>query len=1492
MDELDFGATIKGFAAGQKVFGRYTLKKILGRGGMGVVWLARDEKLDEDVALKFLPDALKLDPAALDDLKRETKRARQLTHPNIVRIHDFLEDAVTAAIAMEAVEGTTFSQLRIERTSRIFEVAEITDWVKQLCMALEYAHTDALVVHRDLKPANIMVDQRGRVKITDFGISQSISDSISRVSAQRSSSGTPAYMSPQQMLGAKSSPADDVYSLGATIYELLTSRPPFFSGNLIAQVQSVVPDSMTARRKDLEITGAPIPAVWEQVVAACLAKNPSDRPASAADLLQRLAAAGPGLAAAAPALAEVELPVARPAGEVRAVPLPGGGRLELRPIPAGEFYLGSPNDEAGRYDDEGPRTRVKLTKDWWLATTLVSHGQWKAVMKTSLVDQARLGIEDDTEYTLDGKTQTLRAMWGVDRDSDPVKMLGAKDDESPMYYVSWFEAREFCRRLTEQERAAGRLPDGYRFTLPTEAQWEYAARAGTRDATYAGALEIRGAMNAPVLDAIAWYGGNSSVRYSGQGWNTADWKEKQYPGGQAGQRNVGLKRANPWGLHDMLGNLWEWCADLYGKYPGGAVTDPAGPSAGRSRACRGGAWNTNARECRAASRLGSVPTMRRNAFGFRVALAPEVEIPAGDTAPQPPVETDTTVYPAAPTPGQPWRAQLPGGTRLTLPWIPPGEFTLGSPEGEPGCYDEEGPRTRVTLSRGFWLGKTPVTQGQWKAVMGTSLRDVMGRILQDDRLYLLGGKQQTIRDHWKVARDADPASRLGGEQESLPMYFVTWQDAMRFSQKLTELERAAGRLPAGYEYVLPTEAQWEYAARAGTETATYGGPLDILGEHHAPALDAIAWYGGNSSVGFTGRGWSTDEWKDKQYPGGLAGPRIVGQRQPNPWGLHDMLGNVWEWCFDFYGKYPGGAVRDPTGASAGTNRVSRGGAWNGKARDCRSASRNWASPFLPANHTGFRIALAPVLPGKPRLDGGTGLSLPAKPTRRERLILWAVVIALVVSAAGSYWWNLSSRRRELEQLRAEDNHWLEQKDLVNEADLDLIYSKFDRYRQLGAKDDELTTLARRIDAMRLVIQQRKAASTPPPPEATAPAVAKPVVAQFLAPGSNLKQPIALATDGTDLFVSAVMNDDTQAILRITTADGRVTKLQTAFNPNGLAVVGDDLFWIDPNSGPKTDTQIWRLPKSGEGKAQSIYTGSAVGEPIVDGSGLVHEGDFLYTIDEVGGTVYRLKPDGSALEKLVAPRYEGGFTTEQLNLIISDNQGGLLAVNAGHGTDIKPALVAIDANGAVSALQEGAPFVSPAGLAAGAEVVFVADPGANNTIWCVPYGGGPPVALDLPADAFRRVGGLVYLNDALYAADSGAGTILRISGLPDRNEILYGDYARESGMTFLGSGLGTRVLEPGQGDLPQAGQKVELKYRVLARDGKVLAESTDDKTLEMVLDDQHPAGVVEGLKLLRPGGRIRLLVPPDLGDGAVKEFTSPTSGGYIFEAQLIAIKPAK
>src|SRR5258708_31878745 len=140
MDELDLGATIRGFSAGQKIFGRYTLKRLLGRGGMGVVWLARDEKLDEEVALKFLPDVVKHDPAALDELKAETKRARRLTHAGIVRIHDFLEDNHTAAIAMEAVDGVTLSQFPIDQPGKIFQVAGITGLLRQICSARAYSH--------------------------------------------------------------------------------------------------------------------------------------------------------------------------------------------------------------------------------------------------------------------------------------------------------------------------------------------------------------------------------------------------------------------------------------------------------------------------------------------------------------------------------------------------------------------------------------------------------------------------------------------------------------------------------------------------------------------------------------------------------------------------------------------------------------------------------------------------------------------------------------------------------------------------------------------------------------------------------------------------------------------------------------------------------------------------------------------------------------------------------------------------------------------------------------------------------------------------------------------------------------------------------------------------------------------------------------------------------------------------------------------------------
>src|SRR5262249_2687458 len=280
--------TTRDAGSGQRVFGRYTLVKVLGRGGMGIVWLARDEELERNVALKFLPDLMIQDRALLDQLKHETKRSLELTHPHIVRIHDFVHDERSGCISMEYVDGETLSDLRAEKEQKVFEPHELAGWMGQLCDALDYAHNHAKVIHRDLKPANLMVNKRGDLKITDFGIARSLAESATQLTGEQGRSGTLVYMSPQQLNGEHGTHLDDIYSLGATIYELLTSKPPFYSGNVDRQICERVPPSMTERRKEFDIEPASVPKIWEDTTAACLAKDPSRRPQSATEVAQRL----------------------------------------------------------------------------------------------------------------------------------------------------------------------------------------------------------------------------------------------------------------------------------------------------------------------------------------------------------------------------------------------------------------------------------------------------------------------------------------------------------------------------------------------------------------------------------------------------------------------------------------------------------------------------------------------------------------------------------------------------------------------------------------------------------------------------------------------------------------------------------------------------------------------------------------------------------------------------------------------------------------------------------------------------------------------------------------------------------------------------------------------------------------------------------------------------------------------------------------------------
>ena len=251
--------------------------------------------------------------------------------------------------------------------------------------------------------------------------------------------------------------------------------------------------------------------------------------------------------------------------------------IEFVLIGGGEFQMGSPVGEVGRDDDEEAH-RVQISQPFYLGKYEVTQVQWTAVMG-----------DNPSDFTACG-------------------------DTCPVESVSWEEVGAFIARLNAQEGV-----NTYR--LPTEAEWEYAARAGTQTAIYTGELTIRGARDAPALDAIAWYGGNSAVSYAG-GYDCSEWLDQQYAASQCGPHPVGRKRPNEFGLYDMFGNVWEWVADRYEIYPAGPRTDPGGPSSGAYRSYRGGSWGASARNCRAANRSRGVPDTRISNLGFRLARTP------------------------------------------------------------------------------------------------------------------------------------------------------------------------------------------------------------------------------------------------------------------------------------------------------------------------------------------------------------------------------------------------------------------------------------------------------------------------------------------------------------------------------------------------------------------------------------------------------------------------------------------------------------------------------------------------------------------------------------------------------------------------------------------------------------------------------------------------------------------------------------------------------
>ena len=271
--------------------GRFKLVRELGRGGMGVVWLAEDQRLRDgdafvQVALKFLAPEIRVSPEAMEMMQREVLHSRRLRHRNIVSIYDWhSEEPDLPFISMEYVDGRTLSQLRRDQPSRVFDWNQFHPILLQICEALNYAHVVEEIVHRDLKPGNIMVDAQGVVKVADFGLAHRTSVGVESAIPGRGASGTLPYMSPQQLLGRAPHTSDDIYSLGVTMYEVLTGTPPFFQGNLLEQILNEPPQTVAQR---LALMGLPntVPAAVLDRIHQCLDKDPEHRPFPASEVLK------------------------------------------------------------------------------------------------------------------------------------------------------------------------------------------------------------------------------------------------------------------------------------------------------------------------------------------------------------------------------------------------------------------------------------------------------------------------------------------------------------------------------------------------------------------------------------------------------------------------------------------------------------------------------------------------------------------------------------------------------------------------------------------------------------------------------------------------------------------------------------------------------------------------------------------------------------------------------------------------------------------------------------------------------------------------------------------------------------------------------------------------------------------------------------------------------------------------------------------------------
>ncbi|MFC1604315.1 SUMF1/EgtB/PvdO family nonheme iron enzyme [Planctomycetota bacterium] len=811
-DTLDDLPTIPGDDGGESrmLADRYRIIRKLGEGGMGLVYLAEDTEIsNEKVAIKFIPPTLATNARALQNLAKEAGMARKLSHPNIVRLHDLHTDGHQKFLVMEYIDGKTLDDTLAEKEDGKFTLEALLSIAEQIAAGLDHAHRKS-VLHRDLKPSNIMIGKNGTVKLLDFGIAREMKDSFTRLTGKETS-GTLPYMSPQQLMGEQPTPAMDVYSFAAVLYECLCGHPPFYMGDIREQIKSKVPDTLTG-----------VNSVVNDAILSGLSKDPAIRPKGPTELVKML---------------KERKEVSSYRGTLR--------QAKTRDLKSEEAISG--NKLAKVF--AAVLIIAVLAGGSYIAVRF--HRQDKDVLSDEKVTVLTNNEESFRNFTEAGSAYEAKQDWGraIESYSEAIKL---KPDDS-----------EIKAKLATCQ---------HNLYLSQAQEAESKGQLDTAISLYTKALSYKHVSSTQErLDA---------TRKAPQDKTEQQQRRQEYAN-WIGQAETAEKQ----------GDL-DKSIELYRKAQQFVETEDAASIQAKIDSLQ--------KQIAEKQKKGKFDALLANAesLGSSEATGKEaLKI----------LEEALTLYPDnsealalkkkisgyfGPNPGD----VVTNSIGMKLIYIPAGSFMMGNPSSEEGRSSGEGPQHQVQISKGFYMGVYEVTQAQWQAVMGS-----------------------TVSQQRNKANSSWP---LLGEGDDYPIYYVSWDEAVEFCKKLSRQE--------GKTYRLPTEAEWEYACRAETQTRfSFGDSDSNLGEY--------AWYSNNS-------GQST-------HP--------VGKKRPNAFGLYDLHGNVWEWCSDWYGEnyYSSSPGVNPQGPSSGSSRVLRGGSWGYGPWNCRSAIRVRDSPDHRGYDYGFRIVL-------------------------------------------------------------------------------------------------------------------------------------------------------------------------------------------------------------------------------------------------------------------------------------------------------------------------------------------------------------------------------------------------------------------------------------------------------------------------------------------------------------------------------------------------------